>query len=289
MLTVTTDVIAPRERLAFWSDVVCAHAVQADCEPSRGAKPFEGQIDHWCLTDDAPHQPWHGSVSRIRSQAQRVRRTACHVAAAAQEQVLVTIQRSGVSVVQQHHREAVLHPGDLAVFTSDRPYALSFDGAFEQTVLILPAEDVRTWVPDIGEHVAQRVCAHTPVANLLREVAQQVVQGSVAPSAHRHLGHALTSLLAATLASRVGRPSTPLPHGAPQPVERSGPGEETPSARETEVLHSVARGMTYEEIARQMGVSINTVRTHVRSLYAKLGTHNKTEAVFEARLCGWID
>jgi len=37
-----------------------------------------------------------------------------------------------------------------------------------------------------------------------------------------------------------------------------------------------------------MGLSVDTVRTHVRNLYGKLGVHNKTEAVFEARLLGWL-
>lgn len=53
--------------------------------------------------------------------------------------------------------------------------------------------------------------------------------------------------------------------------------------RETEVLELVSRGFVYAEIAGFMNVSIATVQTHVRNIYGKLGVHNRTEAVHEAR------
>ncbi|MBQ0942966.1 response regulator transcription factor [Ideonella sp. 4Y16] len=60
------------------------------------------------------------------------------------------------------------------------------------------------------------------------------------------------------------------------------------TAKETEVLDLVAKGLTYVEVAAQLGVAVSTVRTHVRGVYGKLGAHNKTEAVFEARQLGLI-
>lgn len=60
------------------------------------------------------------------------------------------------------------------------------------------------------------------------------------------------------------------------------------SRREREVLDLIARGFTYPEIAQQLGLSVTTVQTHVRNIYGKLGVHNKTEAVYEARLAGLL-
>lgn len=60
------------------------------------------------------------------------------------------------------------------------------------------------------------------------------------------------------------------------------------TARELEVLQQVARGFSYAEIAQRLGVAPTTVQTHVRGVYAKLGVHTKTEAVFEARQAGLL-
>ena len=58
--------------------------------------------------------------------------------------------------------------------------------------------------------------------------------------------------------------------------------------REREVLLLLARGLTYDEIGRLLDVSINTVRTHVRAVYAKLGVGNKTEAAIAGLRLGLI-
>ncbi len=49
------------------------------------------------------------------------------------------------------------------------------------------------------------------------------------------------------------------------------------SARETEVAELVARGNTVAKVAEELVVSENTIRTHMRRLYAKLGIHKKQE------------
>jgi DNA-binding NarL/FixJ family response regulator len=49
--------------------------------------------------------------------------------------------------------------------------------------------------------------------------------------------------------------------------------------RELEVLESLSSGGGYAEVARDLGVELNTVRTHVRTLYRKLGVQNRAEAV----------
>lgn len=53
--------------------------------------------------------------------------------------------------------------------------------------------------------------------------------------------------------------------------------------RELEVLRLVAQGQTYDEIADQLVVSINTIRTHIKALYRKLDAGNRTEAIQIAR------
>lgn len=49
--------------------------------------------------------------------------------------------------------------------------------------------------------------------------------------------------------------------------------------KEAAVLELLAIGHGYREIARELGVELNTVRTHIRSLYQKIGVENRAEAV----------
>lgn len=72
------------------------------------------------------------------------------------------------------------------------------------------------------------------------------------------------------------------------PATAHAAGLEALSTRESQVLDQIARGFTYAEIAAQLGLSVTTVQTHVRNIYGKLGVHNKTEAVFEARQAGLL-
>lgn len=56
------------------------------------------------------------------------------------------------------------------------------------------------------------------------------------------------------------------------PVSRLSPGER-------EFLDQLAKGYAYKEIADRMKISIDTVRSYVRTVYEKLHVHSRTEAV----------
>lgn len=58
------------------------------------------------------------------------------------------------------------------------------------------------------------------------------------------------------------------------------------SQRERDVLALLAQGQSYEEVAGALGLSINTVRTHIRSLYVKLAVTSKGDAVLAATRLG---
>ncbi|MDI9333541.1 MAG: response regulator transcription factor [Cytophagales bacterium] len=59
--------------------------------------------------------------------------------------------------------------------------------------------------------------------------------------------------------------------------------------REETVLQFLSRGYTYGELAKEMGVTINTIQSHIRGLYAKLEVHSRSEAIFEAKQLGLLD
>lgn len=64
--------------------------------------------------------------------------------------------------------------------------------------------------------------------------------------------------------------------------------EETLSAQEIRLLALIAEGASYKVAGERLFISINTVRTHIRSIYEKLQVHTKSEAVSKAMRAGWI-
>jgi DNA-binding NarL/FixJ family response regulator len=67
-------------------------------------------------------------------------------------------------------------------------------------------------------------------------------------------------------------------------VERLGErGAHLLTARETEVLELLQDGCTNSEIARELGIGIETVRTHARSVFRKLGVASRRDLVRMAR------
>ena len=101
-----------------------------------------------------------------------------------------------------------------------------------------------------------------PLAALLRAVAKR----GAAPGYVRQL-------LAAV--SKTGD-STPASQGLIEPL----------SARELDVLRLLGTDLDGPEIARELIVSLNTLRTHTRNIYAKLGVNSRRAAVRRARELG---
>jgi len=68
-----------------------------------------------------------------------------------------------------------------------------------------------------------------------------------------------------------------------QTPPQSGGLVERLTERELEVLRLMVEGKTYGDMAGRLVVSINTIRTHIKSIYGKLGVNNRTAAIEAAR------
>jgi LuxR family maltose regulon positive regulatory protein len=97
--------------------------------------------------------------------------------------------------------------------------------------------------------------------------------------ARQRTAHA--SLIADILSLVGGRQLTPIP-------ARPQPALEALSDSEIRVLRYLPTNLSAPDIANELYVSLNTVKTHMRHLYAKLGTHTRADTVAHARALGLL-
>ena len=101
----------------------------------------------------------------------------------------------------------------------------------------------------------------------------------------------MAALLAAAAergALAVRPPAPGRPRGDPGPTRRQDRADrramvEPLSSRERDVLRLLGTDLNGPEIARELVVSLNTVRTHTKNLYMKLGVNNRRAALRRAR------
>jgi DNA-binding NarL/FixJ family response regulator len=111
---------------------------------------------------------------------------------------------------------------------------------------------------------------------LVKGAGQEEIIGAIRAAAHGGVvvGPQLADRLADMLAGSTGRDPVPL----------AGL-----SARETEILRLIARGLTNPQIARDLVLSPKTIRNHITNIFAKLGVSDREEALHRARELGLRD
>jgi DNA-binding NarL/FixJ family response regulator len=98
----------------------------------------------------------------------------------------------------------------------------------------------------------------------------------------------ISSAIARTIVRRLGggrdsHAETPKPEAAQAPA-----GEQSLTPREMDILWGIAKGFTYGELAERLEISKQTVPVHIKNIYRKLQTNNRSEAVYEASRRGLI-
>ena len=131
------------------------------------------------------------------------------------------------------------------------------------------------FLPRQGLHIVICIdCRVDPAQILGIELGDALVQRNIG-------GRVTPAVIADILSLLAGRKLAPPPAGPPPPLEAL-------SGSEIRVLRYLPTNLSGPEIAGELYVSHNTVRTHISHLYAKLGTHTRAEAVARARALGLL-
>lgn len=123
--------------------------------------------------------------------------------------------------------------------------------AYSAAIMVVAAGDTRIAVIDLlthpcGQHLLDDIASTGPA------------RGDTAWPGPRHL----SSLM--TIATTARADASPLP---------------TLTGRERDVLELVTHGLTNQEIAARLYLSVNTIKTYVRLAYRKVGVSNRAQAV----------
>lgn len=157
-----------------------------------------------------------------------------------------------------------------------------------------------------GLHFGQRIGHSGVIADSLMGLAELCIAGRYVDEAVALVRRAqslasdvspsdeLRSAVADTAAGRSSPDMSELLHQLPTPIlALSGSQAQSPQValteRELAVLRLLRGDLTQREIADELYVSASTVRTHVKSIYKKLGVHNRSGCVYEATVRGLIE
>lgn len=127
----------------------------------------------------------------------------------------------------------------------------------------------------------------TPPARLLEAIQEAHGGGSPMSS---HIARKVVNLLRQTSSPKLQ--ATPLDgaYAAPSVAGAAAASEDAAllTARERGILNGLAEGNSYQALARNLNISADTVRFHIRNIYRKLHVHSQSEAVAKALRKGII-
>jgi LuxR family transcriptional regulator, maltose regulon positive regulatory protein len=153
---------------------------------------------------------------------------------------------------------------------------------YELEVLLLRARAALALGRSAGD-VASIVESALTIAEEHRFVRSLLVDGGPLDDVLREaLRRAPSGTYRDALAQRC-RSRTPIPRMVDDPG-----APYRPSSRELEVLRYLATGLSNREIAAEMYISLNTMKTHVRSLYRRLGVSSRSQALAAGRAQGLL-
>lgn len=196
--TFRTDDVAPRDRFSYWREAICDAYVHLGCDTSLPVA-FDGTI--------ALHRLAGADMSFVDSEAQHVRRRRRDIGRDTDDFFLLSVQRHGTGRVTQYGREALLSPGDFALYSSTDPYELIFTDRFGQLVVQVPKRAVLDRLPVAEMLTAIPISGRAGTGRLVGHCLNAIAAGSdgVDNPAEPHLSSTVVDLLCTGLAAVSGQ------------------------------------------------------------------------------------
>ncbi|MET7648934.1 helix-turn-helix domain-containing protein [Streptomyces sp. NPDC005426] len=200
MSPVLTTALAPaKHTLEYWREAVGQALVPTTVVP-QGDAAFAGRIV--C-----------GHVGGLRTAsvegvAQRMRRTAAHIACSPEPLVALCLQVAGRTVLTQDSREATAHTDDLFVYDTSRPYLLDHPERFRTHVIHIPRRMMAVNDADLGRAFGSAFSTRQGCAAALRPMLVNAVASAheFSPAVAHGLANSVIDLLTALVTEQAAEP-----------------------------------------------------------------------------------
>lgn len=144
-------------------------------------------------------------VSEVGANAHSVERTADLIAAGDAPYYKLSLQLAGTGMLMQDGREAILRPGDMAIYDTGRPYTLSFDHDFRSLVLMFPQSAIDLPRDAIAHITALRISGDEGIARVVAPFLAHLTDNMERLTAHSglRLAHNTVDLVTTMLHSQL--------------------------------------------------------------------------------------
>jgi AraC-like DNA-binding protein len=193
----STSEVEQKNRFAYWRDLVCDVFVRLDCRSPRPRK-FNATMRYdelgWMRVVAAESD----AIEAIRSKGQ--------ISKGQEDDLLVSLQVRGRTVLIQDDRHALLEPGEFALYDSERPYQLRMSDDTELVCLQFPRRELISRLGSAPAFVARTIDGQKGIGNLFVQLARALprrVREIDASYAHAVADH-VVDLLSLSLSSGLG-------------------------------------------------------------------------------------
>lgn len=161
----STNDVPNRDHFAYWREAVCEAVLNVATE-NPSADEFSGTIGcagygdlRFAAFTSSPHQ---------------VVRRASHIARSDHDHYLISLQRSGVSQMQQCGRTCELQAGDIGIVDGSRPFSVTFPQAVDRVVAVIPSAMLNSRAPWLRERPIGLMVRSNALHDMLRTYIERL-------------------------------------------------------------------------------------------------------------------
>jgi AraC-like DNA-binding protein len=114
------------------------------------------------------------SVVEVTATSHEVHRTPALIAQASERYFKLNLQLEGTGLLIQDNREALLRPGDLAIYDTNRPYTLAFEEEARMIVVMFPCDALSLPTDYVGQLAAVRMAGSSGLSGIVGQFIRQL-------------------------------------------------------------------------------------------------------------------